>query len=595
MRSAVRSTAAGEGTRGIPSILHWERKTILKALAFTLTLWAVPSLACAADLVVGVVHDTDGFPVSGATVTLEDAAGRPAGSGPTAGDGTFAVDASAAVSTVQVRCAYCVRMTVTAVAGRPVVAIVRRFAALRDRGISAADARVLPYDSATGLAALLPFAVTSYGSISDRGLAGARGTVISDGFGLYRATDGVDLGTAIPAHGTATIAQTDPTQANAYDANAAGGLFSIDTLDQSAGLARVDGSSAGDVAIRAGNDLRGAFENAGGEDAATRAVLDGSLAAAGGTLDLRAVAASGAGANATGVATTLAVPLNATTLTTALSMTRSADAMGPENDSLGAVSLQAGTLTYGIRARRASGWAGFGTGVQEDTRAFVQMLHDDGRTRILASLAAAQSGERYLRFSSTNGALLPILAVSTRIAPSLDVHADSIDALLDSPLYLLYTLPNGTAVDRSHLSDAGISFDDGNRLRIDAMVFRQTVTGSDYGTTGGSGISMVWQIAPALALRSWALISQANGDNNSRAYNYTYPQYAGGVYATGTASLDRNVTWLTAGSVLRVDAIWRGGNLEGDVSVPVGAQIRLVAGTRRDGPSRVVTAGISWP
>ncbi len=116
------------------------------------------------------------------------------------------------------------------------------------------------------------------------------------------------------------------------------------------------------------------------------------------------------------------------------------------------------------------------------------------------------------------------------------------------------------------------------------MAFRQTVTGPAYGTTGGSGISTVWQIAPSLALRSWVLISHDSGTT-----------YGGGVYATGVQSLDRNVTWLTAGNVMRVDAIWRSGSIEGDVSVPLGAHTRIVAGTRRDGTTRVVTAGIVWP
>ncbi|MGA2393408.1 MAG: hypothetical protein ABSH03_08675 [Candidatus Lustribacter sp.] len=50
-----------------------------------------------------------------------------------------------------------------------------------------------------------------------------------------------------------------------------------------------------------------------------------------------------------------------------------------------------------------------------------------------------------------------------------------------------------------------------------------------------------------------------------------------------------------ARAIQRVDAIWRGGNLEGDVSLPLGRQARFVAGTRRDGANRVVTAGVSWP
>lgn len=528
---------------------------------------------------VGVVHDTDGYPVSGATVILHAADGGAIGNGTTAGDGTFAVEENTNVAAVEVRCAYCLRMTVTAVPGRPVVAVVRRFAALRDRGISAADARVLPYASATDLASLLPFAVTTHGTISDRGLAGARGTVIADGIPLYRATDGVDLGTAIPAHGTATIGETDPTQANADGANSADGFFSIDTLDQPAGLARADAGSAVNVALRGGNLLRGAFETAGGTDAATRGVLDGTLSTAAGTLDLRAVAASGMSASANGFASTLVTPLRTASLISSLSMAQSSDANGPENDSLAALTLQNGNVTYGVRGQRAAGFFEYGTGVQYDARAFIQTVHDDGHTRIFASLAAAQDGDALGRYASANAALLPILSVATHLAPEFVLHADSVDALLAVPLYLINSVPS--AVSRSHLLDAGLGFDDGNRIRVDAMLFRQTVTGQAYGTTGGSGISAVWQIAPSLALRSWTLISKDNG--------YEYATYG------TTSSLDRNVAWLTAGNVLRVDAIWRGNNLEGDISIPAGAHARLVAGTRRDGPNRVLTAGVSWP
>jgi hypothetical protein len=122
------------------------------------------------------------------------------------------------------------------------------------------------------------------------------------------------------------------------------------------------------------------------------------------------------------------------------------------------------------------------------------------------------------------------------------------------------------------------------------MMFRQTVDGPAYGSTGGSGLSAIWQIAPSLALRSWTLISRHTGSRNL----YSFPGYGGGAYATGTGTLDRNNTWLTAGNVLRVDAIWRDGVLDGGLSFPAGAQARFVLGTRHDGAARVFTAGISW-
>ena len=62
-----------------------------------------------------------------------------------------------------------------------------------------------------------------------------------------------------------------------------------------------------------------------------------------------------------------------------------------------------------------------------------------------------------------------------------------------------------------------------------------------------------------------------------------------------SGNLDRNSTWVTAGNVLRVDAIWNNGSLDGDISVPAGSQARFVLATRRNGSSRVVSAGISWP
>lgn len=549
---------------------------------------ALPALAQAADLVVGVVHDTDGYAVAGAAISLRGSGGAPAGAGTTDRDGTFAIEAGPAVATVDVRCAYCAPMTVQrGPADTPVVAVVRRYAALRDRGISAGDARVLPYASVTDMAALIPFAVATHGTISDRGLAAARGTVIADGIALYRATDGVDLSTAIPAHATTTIALTDPTHANAYDANSAGGLFSIDTLDGSAGLARIDASSGLDATIRAGSALRGAAETSGGTEPASRAVLDATLPTAGGTLDLRALAAAGMGANANAFSSSFALPIRTLSLNAALSTTRSADGNGPENDNVAAVSLQHGGVTFGLRAQRSSGIVDIGTGVQYDSRAYIEAERDAGGTHIFASLAAAQAGDALRYNVSAGGALLPILSIATRIGPSFTVHADSVDALLAAPLYLLYSLPNGTGLQRSHLIDAGLGFDDANRLRIDAMAFRQTIGGATFGTIGGSGISTVWQIAPSVSLRAWTLLSRQNGDTDGA--------YPGSVYPTGTSTLDRNVTWVTAGSVLRVDTIWRGGSLEGDVSLPAGPHVRFVAGTRRDGPSRVYTAGLIWP
>jgi hypothetical protein len=298
------------------------------------------------------------------------------------------------------------------------------------------------------------------------------------------------------------------------------------------------------------------------------------------------------GANGDGFATSFVVPVRAASLAASVSMTRTADINGPEDDAIAALSLQAGAITYGVRGQRTTGFVLYGTGAQDDLRAYAQAGFNLGSTHVFASLAAAHGSEVLFGRSSALGAVLPVLSVATPIAPAFTVHADSVAALLAAPLYELYAQPNGTAMGRSQLLDAGIGFDDGNRVRIDVMAFRQTVSGGGYGTTAGSGVSSVWQIAPSLALRSWFLIS-----SNSGGYTADYDQYYGGpaAFAPGTMNLDRNVSWLTAGNVLRVDAIWRSGKLEGDVSVPVAAHLRIVAGTRRDGTARVYTAGLLWP
>ena len=557
-----------------------------------LSLLAVPSLVSASDLVVGVVHDSDGYPVAGATVLLSRN-GAPAGSDTTKADGTFAVDTPAGADLVDVHCAYCMPARVSHAVGKTAIVVVRRFAVLRDPEISAADLRVLPYDTIGGVAGLLPFSVASRNTISDRGLAGGRGTVIVDGIPLYRATDGLDLGAAVPPHGAATINETDPTHANAYDSRSSGGLFSVDTLDLAGGIAGVDSNAGLSGTLRGGNVLRGAFMTAGGEYPSTRAVADAGFTIGTGSLDVRAVAASGLGANASGFAATFAQPIRTSELTASLTMNRSTDPFGPENDSIVSLSLEHTGITYGLRGQRAMGLVNDDGSATFDERAFAEAVHDNGHTRLFASLAAAQSGDGFpgLASASAAAAVLPIFSASTHIGGGFSVHADSVDALLPIPLYVMYGQRKQDAVERSHLLDAGVGFDDGKRLRLDLMAFRETMGGSSSERMGGSGVSAIWQIAPSVSLRTWVMISR---ESTIGAPIYA-PSAPSGIYPTSSTIFDRNLIWLTAGNVLRVDAISHGGRLEGDLSIPAGPQIRFIAGTRRDGPSRLVTFGLQFP
>ena len=401
-----------------------------------LFIFASPALALASDLVVGVVHDSDGYPVAGATVTLLQSGGASAGTVTTSADGTFGIDATAVAASASVQCAYCVGASVAVAPAKPVIVVVKRFAALRDHGISAADARVLPYATASGMAALMPFTVTNRGAISDRGLADQHGTVVADGIPLYRSSDGQDLGAVLPRQQISSITEVDPASANSYDARSAGGLFSIDTLDQAAGIARIDSNSGLTGTVRGGNVLRGSFSTGGGEYPGTRAVAATTFNVANGTLDVRATSADAGGAtglNGNAFATTYSAPVGTSLMNASLTMNHTNDPAGPESDAVVAASLAHAGVTFGVRAQRSSALIAFDTGTTYDERAYVEAVHDDGRTRLFASVAAAQNSDSLYDDAATRGALLPIATAMTRLTSHFSIHADSVDALIPFP------------------------------------------------------------------------------------------------------------------------------------------------------------------
>ena len=129
-------------------------------------------------------------------------------------------------------------------------------------------------------------------------------------------------------------------------------------------------------------------------------------------------------------------------------------------------------------------------------------------------------------------------------------------------------------------------------LRIDLMAFRELANGASDETLGGSGISTTWQVAPSLSIRSWVMISRLETIGNVPAYSPGAPSVA---YPASATIFDRDVIWVTAGNALRVDAISRIGHIDGDVSFPIGSQTRIVAGTRRDGVTRVMSLGLELP
>ncbi|MGC2327130.1 MAG: hypothetical protein WA604_10495, partial [Candidatus Sulfotelmatobacter sp.] len=120
-----------------------------------------------------------------------------------------------------------------------------------------------------------------------------------------------------------------------------------------------------------------------------------------------------------------------------------------------------------------------------------------------------------------------------------------------------FTLPNlwqqyapddgddGLVYDRNALYDATLTYTDDARLRVSLEGASQRVAGFTNGMVTSTGVSVAWQVAPAISLRAWTM----HVDDTTAASPPYIPFYASGNPATV------NAFWLTYdnGGALRVD------------------------------------------
>lgn len=542
------------------------------------------SPARASELVVGVVRDRDGFAVAAARVTAVDAGGSTLAEARSGGDGTFAADAPAAPARVRVSCAYCETLEVPY--SPDLVVVVRRYAALRDPGITAADAAALPYDRAGGMLSLLPFTVLLGGALSDRWLGHGHGALVVDGLPFYRASDAVDAGLLLPSRAAAAANSLGETHAGAYGGRSGAGLFTLDTLDAGAERLRADTGGEGDAVLRAGGETLRASAAWSRSDARARAAADGTFVLGSGHLTLRAASQRTASGHAGGGSASWETPMRGATLAASLASTGSYDRSATGSDVVADLSVRGGSavaLTAGVRWRRSAGSLGTLEGVQRDARAYVEAAHDDGVTRSFASLAVATVHEDAQRPESLSGTdILPSLEIERRLSAAVSLRAGYVASTL-LPTIGGYAADLGDVRERASLREAALRFDDHRRLRAEVLVFRQSIAGETPSILGGAGFSATWQLAPAVAIRAWRLIAREHVSGAT-------------VYAPAldtTSFFDRDVIWLTAGTAVRLDAVLRGGVPEGALSLPLGPTLRLAVGTRKDARGRTATLGIS--
>ncbi len=564
------------------------------ATAALLLVLAAAAPACADTLITGAVRDQAGVAIAGARVTAYDARSQSVGSDVAIADGTFAIAGRTPPAQVAVACDYCRPARRAVEPGLPVVVIVERFSALTASGPSAADIRALPYRSAADSASLRPFTVVDDGRISDRGL-GYEGTVTIDGLPFYRAADANDSSRLVPAHAVASLAVASPLDAPVYGGYAGAGNYDLRLRDPDLATSRIDIGDASDEVARVQTPTAGA-EYAASSDAGNdrqAAGADAGLPLAGGRLELAAVGLSDAYLHASGAGLTYATDSRRFTTAATLSATQS-DAASLVT--AGALIRSRGPLQweYGVRALRATSALDAAGGMQFDAALYVRAARQTGNSRFSATLAwdrGSDSSAAGAGSGSRGGALDGSVADDVNLGSRWTLHAGAVsNQRIPTFAELSAAVPLGVSPDRSLLVEQSVRYTDLQRLRLTALTYTQRTTGSGTQHVNGIGVDAAWQIAPQFSLRTWLLranrASTSAPDPVSSPYDLIPPP--------GTAAaLTRQLIWFSYDNGVRLDALVRGGALEGDIRVPINASAAFSIGTAAKNGKRITTFGLT--
>ena len=258
-------------------------------------------------------------------------------------------------------------------------------------------------------------------------------------------------------------------------------------------------------------------------------------------------------------------------------------------------------LAAGAYADRQTGAYSIGSpfpyafdGRANDTTAYVEARAGDARASFDAGLGVtdvtAASSLSPDAPSGTHLALLPSL--STRFALGGGAYARaaySESARLPTELETqsLYPRLGTPGFERGELVESALGFDDGARVRGEAILYREFTHGFDERRLDGLGVSLVWQVAPLVSIRAWSL----------RASPLTF----------GTPNPEpdasRQVLWTTyeKNSGLRFDAIVHRDvsaferpvlAFDTDVLVPLFQELAIDAGTRELSGARRFYVGL---
>jgi hypothetical protein len=555
------------------SIVHQAREGFLKialaALLGTSALCGTLGPARADELVVGALRDQDGAVVSGAAVTAVDGRGAVLARDRSAADGTFALSAPAHPAAVLVVADDAEPMRIAVPAdGTPLTGIVRRHRAT-DLVPSVADLAALPAGSPGDAAGIVPYRVAFPGTVSDRWLARGRSATTVEGLPFYRRGDGADLTTLLPSHAFGALDVRDALQSPWYGDRAGGGRIDFRLFD------RYDAARASsrDAALEVGRNpavLAATSWDPGGERrliAARANQTYGPVRAA-----FVALAGESPDGHYAGAGLDLRAALRAYDVAAHAGLTADDASLGGTRDdgTVTDVVLDAagrGPNAIALRARYRFERGALGsTEAQHHDAALVLGTTRGNVVRATAALALAIGDEQsYDIGASAHGtALLPSLALDAPLGANWKLHAGAGASTLGTP---------GYAVARSSLGEASIAYTDRRRLRAEFVAYTEGNI-APSAVNRGFGASLGWEIAPRLSLRAWAL---RDGDSLD-ATALTYP--GGPVQEIQIRRrFNRDVVWLTWDAPARFDVLIRGGALEGNVRLPLGARYALTAGS----------------
>lgn len=583
-------------------------------------------------LVVGSVRDQHGSAVAGARVVGQ----TPGGSGAVAttdSTGTFALHGAGIVS-VEISCRFCRGSQVAVNPGEPVVAIVRRYDALTSDAPSSSDLSNLPYAHVESSLALRPFTLLSQstaaypGSIlSDRGLSSSGSLLIDNGAPNYDLVSGQSPYTFIPAYYEQSATLRDATNAYAYGDQAAGGIA---TLQPFVAGSSAEAATIGNEAIaraEVGSDSSalsfGTFSN--DEESRQRGDLtaswplggEQSFSVAGGSEqdhDYGAATSSFAGSYSFADA--------------AFSAPRAL------NLNLSAVMDRGNYVATALQWPISTAWADTGFDASIHTNGPVVAFADAGvrsssgfydsqslglarvgatldQTRVDAGVAASgndfavTAGAGAFWFDYAGGTYgvsqpartaLAVPSLDAKLFPngkwSLNLQASGSFTLPTFTEQYLYAeaQPMPVELTRNALQAAILSYTDGARVRVEFQGATENVSGSASGRISSMGLSAIWQVAPAISLRTWTM-----------HVTDTAPIY--GALLPSTQAPTVNAIWLTCDTgAIRADVLYRRDLLDelpfyhfdGAISGPIGDRLRWYAGAEDRLHRTFVDAGIRF-